>query len=194
MLLSEPQFGLTNKQWSKNKLKWIGKQNQTYWNENNGPNFLRQNVWFFRSFKVYKWIDFALEKFLSKLPPPSARNLDPTKTAFSEFFFPKNTIDVLVTSSCVQKMTHITEIKKRTSRTFWKAVFSVAPLSIKLLQKLNLKNGAWNGVWSVQEEHTSSISHVPFRFGVKIDRNQLMDSDISTKCRKRSQRKSLSFS
>ena len=42
------------------------------------------------------------KKILSMLPPLSARNLDPTKTAFSEFFFPKKAIDVSVTSSCVQ--------------------------------------------------------------------------------------------
>ena len=46
-------------------------------------------------------------------------------------------------------------------------------------------------VFGVREEDTSSSLHVPVRFGVKFDRNQLMDSDISTKCRKRSQRKSL---
>ena len=34
------------------------------------------------------------------------------KTAFSEFFFLKNAIDVAVTSSCVQMMTRITESKK----------------------------------------------------------------------------------
>ena len=83
--------------------------------------------------------------------------------------------------------------KKRTGKTFWKAVLSVARSSIKLFQKLSRKNGACNGVWSVWEEHTSSNLHVPFRFAVKIDRNQIMDSDFSTKCRKRSQRKSLSF-
>ena len=68
---------------------------------------------FFDLFRVYKSIDFALEKVLSKLPPPSARSPDPTKTAFSEFFFLKNAIDVSVTSSCVQKMTQITESKKQ---------------------------------------------------------------------------------
>ena len=67
---------------------------------------------FFDLFRVYKLIDFALEKVLSKLPPPSARNPDPTKTAVSEFFFSKNAIDVSVTSSCVQKMIQITETKK----------------------------------------------------------------------------------
>ena len=60
----------------------------------------------------------CLGKVLSKLPPPSARNLDPTKTAFSEFFFPKNAIAVTVTSFCVQKVTEITESTKTTGRTF----------------------------------------------------------------------------
>ena len=64
---------------------------------------------FFDLFRVYKRIDFALEKLLSKLPPPSATNPDLTKTALSEFFFPKNAIDFSVTSSCVQKMTQMTE-------------------------------------------------------------------------------------
>ena len=32
---------------------------------------------FFNLFRVYKWIDFVLEKILSMLPPPIARNLDP---------------------------------------------------------------------------------------------------------------------
>ena len=67
---------------------------------------------FFDLFRVYKWIDFALQKVLSKLPPPGARNLGPIKTAFSEFFFPKNAIDVSVTSSSVQKITQITESRK----------------------------------------------------------------------------------
>ena len=66
---------------------------------------------FFDLFRVYKRVDFVLEKVLSKLPPPRTRNPDPTKTAFSEFFFLKNAIDVSVTSSCVQKMTQITESK-----------------------------------------------------------------------------------
>ena len=66
---------------------------------------------FFDLFRVYESNDFALEKVLSKLPPPSAGNLDPTKTAFSEIFFPKNAIDVSVTSSCVQKTTQITASK-----------------------------------------------------------------------------------
>ena len=68
---------------------------------------------FFNLFWVYR-INSVLEKILSMLPPPSARNLDPTKTAFSKFYFPKNEIDVSVTSSCVQKMTKITGTKTRT--------------------------------------------------------------------------------
>ena len=68
---------------------------------------------FFDLFRLYKWIDFALENVLSKLPPPSARNLDSTKTAFSEFFFPKNAINVSVTSSSVQKTAQITESKNQ---------------------------------------------------------------------------------
>ena len=63
-------------------------------------------------------IGLCVGKNFVKFPPPSARNPDPTKTAFSEFLFPKNAIDVLVTSSCVQKMTQITETKKRTGSTF----------------------------------------------------------------------------
>ena len=66
---------------------------------------------FFDIFRVHKWIYFALKKVSSMLPPPSARNLDPSKTAFSKFYFPKNEIDVSVTTSNVQKMTQITETK-----------------------------------------------------------------------------------
>ena len=68
---------------------------------------------------------------------------------------------------CVQKTTKITETKNRTGRRFWKAAFLVAPISIRLLQKLIFKR-------SVPEEHTSSSLHFPFRFGVNIDRNQLI--------------------
>ena len=45
------------KEWNKNKMKKMkqnGGQNQTYWNENNGPNFFQQNVWFFHLFRVNK--------------------------------------------------------------------------------------------------------------------------------------------
>ena len=64
-------------------------------------------------FRFYKSIDFALEKVLSKLRLPSARNPDPTKTAFSDVFFHKIAIDVSVTSCCVQMMTQITESKNQ---------------------------------------------------------------------------------
>ena len=144
---------------------------------------------FFDLFRVYKWIDFALEKFLPKLPPPSARNPDPTKTAFSEFFFLKNAIDVSVTSSCVQKMTQITESKKPTSRTFWKR-FSI---SIKLLHKLSFKK------WCLQWRMKCSWGTCPliylfrFAFVVNFDRSQLIHSVKSVKCRKRRQKMSLSF-
>ena len=61
-------------------------------------------------FRVYKWIDSAVEKILFMLPPPTAINLDPSsKIAFSKFYSPKNEIDVSLTSSYVQKMTQITE-------------------------------------------------------------------------------------
>ena len=46
----------------------------------------------------------------------------------SELFFPKNAISVSLTSSCAQKMTQITESKKRIGRTFRKHF----PISIKL--------------------------------------------------------------
>ena len=73
---------------------------------------------FFNRFRVYKRSDFALKKTCSCCLHPVLQNLDPTKTAFSEFFFPKNAIDVSVTSPCVQKMTQITETKKQFDRTF----------------------------------------------------------------------------
>ena len=80
--------------------------------------------------------------------------------------------------------------KKTNKQIVLKRCFSVAPIVIKLFEKIVSKKGASNGVWSVQEEHTSSNSHVPSRFGVKIDRNQLMISDNSAKYRKVSHRKS----
>ena len=51
-------------------------------------------------------------KSLVQASSTEARNLDPTKTAFTEFFFPKTATDVSVASSCVQKMTQITETTK----------------------------------------------------------------------------------
>ena len=71
---------------------------------------------------------FCVGKVLPKLPLPSARNLDPTRTAFSEFFVRKIAIDVSVTSSCVQKMTQITETKKKPN-----------PISFRLLRKRTFK-------------------------------------------------------
>ena len=89
---------------------------------------------------------------MSKLNPPSARNLDPTKTAFSEFFFPKYAIDVSVTFSCLQKMTQITETKneqvERSKKLFFQLLQSLSNASKNYM----LKNGACNGVWSVREE------------------------------------------
>ena len=57
--------------------------------------FLGKNVKLFDFFnlsRVYRWIDFALEKIFSMLPQPSAKNLDPPKTEFSKFFFPKKNL------------------------------------------------------------------------------------------------------
>ena len=144
---------------------------------------------FFDLYRVYKWIDFALEEVLSKLLPPSASNPDPTKTAFSEFFFLKNAIDVSVTSSCVQMMTQITESKKPTSRTFWKR-FSI---SIKLLHKLSCKK--WCLHWRMKCSWGTCPLIYLFRsaFAVNFDRSQLIHSVKSAKCRKGSQRISLSF-
>ena len=146
-------------------------------------------MWFFDLFRVYKWIDFALEKVLSKFPPRSAKNLNPTKTAFSKFFFPKNAIDASVTSSGVQKTTQFTESKKSTTRMFWKR-FSI---SSKLLHKLNLKK------WCLQWRMKCSWGTCPlvyrfrFAFVVNFDLSQLIHSVKSAKCSKRSQRMSLSF-
>ena len=78
---------------------------------------------FFILFRVYRWINFVMEKIFSMLPPMSARNLDPTKTAFSKFNFPKILIDDSVTSSCVQKMTQITETKNWTAKLSEKLFF-----------------------------------------------------------------------
>ena len=64
---------------------------------------------FFHLFSGIQMNRLCVGEVLSKFPPPNARNLDPTKTAFSEFFFPKNAIDVSVTPPCVQKTTQITE-------------------------------------------------------------------------------------
>ena len=66
---------------------------------------------FLNFFRVHKRVNFALEKILSMLPPLSAGNLDPSKTACSKFCFWKNEIDISVTSSCFQKMAQITETK-----------------------------------------------------------------------------------
>ena len=55
---------LDQKEWSKIKMKENGGQNQTYWNENNGPNFLRQNVWFFRFFSGIQIKRFYVGKSL----------------------------------------------------------------------------------------------------------------------------------
>ena len=60
---------------------------------------------------------------MSKLHPPSARNLGRTKTAFSEFFFPKNAINVSVTSSCAQKMTQFNESNKNEKVQRYENVF-----------------------------------------------------------------------
>ena len=118
---------------------------------------------FFNLFRVYKWIDFALE-VLSKLLSPSSRNLDPSKTAFSKFYFPTNEIDVSVTSSYVQKMTQITETKIRTCRTFWKAVF----FSCSTFYQTPPKTKLWKMVpvmaYEVFVRNVSSSLHVPFPF------------------------------
>ena len=84
----------------------------------NGPNFLFKMCNFFRSFPGVQMNRFCIRESLVQVSSPNARNLDPTKTAFSEFSFPKNAFDVSVTSSFVQKRTQITETKKRTGKTF----------------------------------------------------------------------------
>ena len=134
-----------------------------------------------------------MEKVLSKFSATFARNLAPTKFAFCEFFSPRKAIDISVTFSSVLNMTKITETRKTNRQVVLKSCFSVARIVIKLFEKIDFKQGASNGVWSVQEEHTSSNSHVPSRFGVKFDRNQLMISDYSAKYRKGSHRKSCRF-
>ena len=53
---------------------------------------------FFDLFSGIQMNRFCVEKSLVQASSPSARNLDPTRTAFSEFFFPKNAIDISVTS------------------------------------------------------------------------------------------------
>ena len=52
------------KDWSRNRLKLNGGLNQTYWNKNNGPNFLDQNVWFFRCFPGIQIKRFCVGKNL----------------------------------------------------------------------------------------------------------------------------------
>ena len=126
--------------------------------------------------------------------PPSVRNLYPTKTVFSEFFFPKNKNDVLVTSSCLQELTQITETKNRTNRMFWKTVFLVGSKFHQTSLKTKLqKNCACNGVWSVQEERTSSSLEAPLRFW--CDYWQKLTNAFWNLCkrRKRSQRASLRY-
>ena len=94
-------------------------------------------------FRVYKWIDSAVEKFLSMLPPLTARNQDPSyKIAFSKFYSPKNEIDVSFTSSNVQKMTQITETKNTNKE---KSCFFVVKISITLLRKVNFKKWCLQG-------------------------------------------------
>ena len=141
--------------------------------------------YFFDLFRVYKWIDFALEKVLSMLRPSSPRNLYPSKTVISKFYFPENGIDGSITPSYAHKMTQITETKKWTSRTFWKAVFSVAPIPIKLQQKINFEK------LCLQWRMKCSWGTCPLVY--MFDQNQLIRSVNSAKCRKRSQILSLSF-
>ena len=119
---------------------------------------------FFFLFRVYNWIDFALEKVSSRLPPPSARNLDLTKTAFSEFFFPKNAIDVSATFSCFQKMTQITETKneqvERSKKLFFQLLQSLSNASKNYILKKMVPAMAYE----VFGRNVSSSLHVPFRF------------------------------
>ena len=89
---------------------------------------------------------------------PSARKLDSTKNCFfSNFFF----------HECNWRFSQVF-LSSRVEWNNWnnkpnmlnvlKSCFT--PISIKLLWKLNFKNG----VWIVQVEHTSGNLHVPFCF------------------------------
>ena len=89
VLLSEPQLSLIKNNeakinWNKMeaKMKQIGTKTMVQTSSVKTCDFSDL-------FRVYKWIDFALEKFVSKLPPPSARNPDPTKLHSPNSFSPK---------------------------------------------------------------------------------------------------------
>ena len=91
-------------------------------------------------------------------------------------------------------MTQVTETKKDEQVERSEKLFSsVAPICIKLLQKLNFKQ------WCLQWRAKCSRGTCPlvymfhFASGVNFNRNQLTHSVNSAKCRKRSQRMSLSF-
>ena len=89
VLLSEPLRGLAKKNEANINWNKIGAKM-----EDVGMKIMVQTSSvklcdFFNLFRVYRWINFVLEKILPMLPPPSAWSLDPTKTAFSKFYFPK---------------------------------------------------------------------------------------------------------
>ena len=144
---------------------------------------------FFDLFRVYKWIDFALEKVLSRLPPPSARNPNPAKLHSPNSSFLKMLLTFQSRLLAFKRWLKSLNQKKPTGWTFWKR-FSI---SIKLLHKLSFKK--WCLQWSVKCSWGTCPLVYLFRFAsvVNFDRIQLIHSVKSAKCRKRSQRKSISF-
>ena len=144
-------------------------------------------------FWVYKWIDFALEKVLSELSPPSARNPDPTKTAFSEFFFPKNAVDVSVTSSFLRSKddsNHWNKQNEQVERSE-KLFFPLLEVLSNSSEKTKLQKMVPEMAYEVFVRNVSSSLLVPFRFCCEFWPKST--NVKSAKCRKRSQRMSLSF-
>ena len=77
----------------------------------------------FQSLSVIQLNRFCVGKVLSTLLPPNARKLGPTKTAFSKFLFPKNSIDISVRSLRSRADSNHSNENNRTGRTVWKVVF-----------------------------------------------------------------------
>ena len=123
MLLSKPQLGLIKK-WSKNKLKWNGRQNQTYWMKIRvqTSSVKIQNVWLFHFFSGIQMNRFFVGKkscpcFLHRVP----ETLIQLHTLNSSF--PK--IQLTFQSRLFEFKSWLKSLKPKTEqgRTFRKAAF-----------------------------------------------------------------------
>ena len=192
MFLSEPQLGLTKK--NEAKINWNKMEAKS--------NILERKQWsklpaskcviFFIFFGYTNESTFRWKKFcpsvLHRVPETQIQQ----KLHSPNSSFPKMLLTFQSRLLAFKRWLKSLNEKKTTSRTFWKG-FSI---SIKLLHKLSFKNlKKWCLQWCMKCSWGTYPLVYLFRFAsvVNFDRSQLKHSFKSAKCRKRSQRMSLSF-